>query len=213
MTSGPTPSPGAPRCSPSCRRSAALERADLCVALDQKAELIDSIHEQVAGECLERKADGCSSGQHQRRRRQVNANFRTWVLDEPAGGRRVDDHRQEAVLQGIAAEDVGDLRADDGAKAIIEERPGRMLARGAAAEVAARDEDAAIAGGGAVEDEVLLRRAFRVIAPVGEEVLAQAIPSGRRQEARGNDLIVSILAAASTTVRERRVRIGSYCAR
>jgi len=68
-----------------------------------------------------------------------------WVLDEPAGGRRVDDHRQEAVLQGIAAEDVGDLRADDGAKAIIEERPGRMLARGAAAEVAARDEDAAIA--------------------------------------------------------------------
>ncbi len=59
------------------------------------------------------------------------------MLQQPLRGLLIDDDGQKAVLQGIAAEDIGNLRADDGAKPIIEQRPWRMLARRAAAEIAA----------------------------------------------------------------------------
>src|SRR5580704_8550111 len=100
------------------------------------------------------------------------------MFDEPLACRGIDDHRQQTVLQGIAAEDVGDLRADDSAKAVIQECPRGMFARGAAAEVAARDEDAAIARIRTVENEVV-PRSVGVISPVGEEMLAEAIARGR----------------------------------
>jgi len=64
------------------------------------------------------------------------------------------------VVPGAAnpAEDVGDLGADDGPEAMIDERPRCVLARGAAAEVAPRDEHLAGGGGGLIQGEVRARR-------------------------------------------------------
>src|SRR5205809_183613 len=49
--------------------------------------------------------------------------------------------RQKAVLQRVVLEDFAERRRDDGAKAVVAQRPGRVLARGADAEVLAREQD------------------------------------------------------------------------
>src|SRR5690606_36584148 len=60
----------------------------------------------------------------------------------------VDDDRQDAVLETVIVEDVGEAGGDDTADSEIEESPGCMLPRGAAAEIIAGDEDLGIAVGG-----------------------------------------------------------------
>jgi hypothetical protein len=47
----------------------------------------------------------------------------------------------DAVLAGVGEEDVGECGRDDGAEAVVAERPGGVLAARAAAEVLAGDED------------------------------------------------------------------------
>ena len=55
--------------------------------------------------------------------------------------------RQDAVLEAVVVEDVGEARRDDAADAEIEQRPGRVLAARAAAEVLAGDQDLRVAVG------------------------------------------------------------------
>ena len=50
-------------------------------------------------------------------------------------------HRQQPDLRAVGPEDVGEARRDDRPEAVVLERPGRVLAAGPAAEVAAADED------------------------------------------------------------------------
>ncbi len=59
----------------------------------------------------------------------------------------------DAVLAGVGEEDVGEGGGDDGEEAVLVERPGGVLARGAAAEVLFGDEDLRAVVGGVVEDE------------------------------------------------------------
>src|SRR5579871_6806321 len=108
---------------------------------------------------------------------------------QPSRGGFIHDHRHQSILQRIVTEDVGDLGADDRAKAIVEQCPGRMLARRAAAEVAAADEDLSAPGRRIVEYEVLPWAAGRVIAPIIEQVLAQSLARGSPQKARRDDLV------------------------
>src|SRR4030095_16698582 len=89
----------------------------------------------------------------------------------------------------VVAEDVGDLGADDGAEAVVQQRPRRMLARGAAAKIAAGHQNGAACSLWSIEREVGLRRAVRVVAPVCESLSAQAFFRGRSQKARGDDLV------------------------
>jgi hypothetical protein len=49
--------------------------------------------------------------------------------------------RQNAVLEAVVVEDVGEAWCDDAADAEVEQRPGRVLARRAAAEILAGDQD------------------------------------------------------------------------
>ena len=53
----------------------------------------------------------------------------------------VDGDGQEPVLQRVVLEDVGERQGDDRANPPRRERPDRVLARRAAAEVPRRDED------------------------------------------------------------------------
>jgi hypothetical protein len=64
-----------------------------------------------------------------------------------------------------------------------------MLARGAATEVLTYHENFRTFYFGSVQDEVGVGASAVVIAPVGEEVLAETFPGCAFQETGGNDLI------------------------
>src|SRR6185437_10454021 len=68
-----------------------------------------------------------------------------------------EDDRQQAVLEAVVEEDVGVAGREDGAKAILLERPWRMLARRTAAEVLACQEDGRALEARLVENEVRIR--------------------------------------------------------
>ena len=85
-----------------------------------------------------------------------------------------------------------------------------MLARGAAAEVAAGDQDAAARAPRAGSARNRARRAGGVVAPVGEQMLARARRASWCVRKRAGMIwSVSMLAAGRTTVRERKVLMGS----
>src|SRR5439155_22458292 len=89
------------------------------------------------------------------------------------------DYGQQAVLAAVAEKYVGVGRRDQGAKAVLGERPGRVLARAAAAEVLARKQYARALVAWLVEHEIgveraacvgLVRPALVKIAPGVEQV-------------------------------------------
>src|SRR2546421_5054286 len=96
---------------------------------------------------------------------------------------------QDAVLRAVVHEDVCEGGRDDGAEAVVEERPGRVLARGAAAEVAPGDEDGRATVARLVQDERRVGRAVRIVAPVVEEELAEARALDALEELLRDDLV------------------------
>jgi hypothetical protein len=64
-----------------------------------------------------------------------------------------------------------------------------VLARRAAAEIAAGDEDCRTAYIRVIQNEFRARPAVFVVTPVSEKVLAQSFFRRRRQETRRNDLV------------------------
>ena len=62
--------------------------------------------------------------------------------------------RQHAVLEAVVVEDVGEAGRDEHAEALVFERPRGMLAAGAAAEIAPREQHARAFGLGPVQFEV-----------------------------------------------------------
>ena len=99
-----------------------------------------------------------------------------------------DDDREHKVVQLIVLMNVSKERADDYSETITGYCPCGVLAAGARAKVLAGHEDAAGVAG-IVEDEVLLQAAVFVIAPVAEEVVAEAFLVSSLEEAGGDDLV------------------------
>ena len=104
---------------------------------------------------------------------------------------------QHEVVQLVVLVDVGKERGDDHAETIAGNGPGGMLAARARTEVLACHQNlmhtfaGCLAVVGLVEDEVLLRLALLVVAPVAEQVVAEEALVPRRgfQEAGRNDLV------------------------
>jgi hypothetical protein len=84
-----------------------------------------------------------------------------------------EDHGDDAVLEGVAGEDIREGRRDDGLDAEIEQRPRCVFTAGTAAEVVARDEDRRALELGAVEDVV------RILAQRLERAAAKAFAADR----------------------------------
>ena len=85
-----------------------------------------------------------------------------------------DADRQDAVLEAVVVEDVAERGRDHAADTEIEQRPRRVLAARAAAEIVAGDQDLGIAVGGLVEDEIRILAAVVIVAPFREQSLAEA---------------------------------------
>ena len=95
---------------------------------------------------------------------------------------------QHAVLEGVVEEDVGEGRGDDALDAEVVERPGGVLARGAAAEVGARaDDDLGGAVRVAVKHERGVLGAIGVVAHLVEEGRSQAGALDGLEELLGDD--------------------------
>src|SRR6202020_244324 len=87
-------------------------------------------------------------------------------------------NREQADLGAVGAEDVGEARRDDRLKAIVLERPRRVLTARPAAEVATRDED-----------RVGRQVPARLPHPVEEQELAKSGSRDPLEELLGDDLI------------------------
>src|ERR1700761_5454915 len=93
--------------------------------------------------------------------------------------------REQADLRAVGAEDVGEAGGDDRLKPVVLERPRRVLAAGATAEVAAGHEDG-----------VLRQIPVGLLGPVVEEELPKAGALDPLEELLGDDLIgVDVVAA------------------
>ena len=98
-------------------------------------------------------------------------------------------HRQQPAAERVAAEDVGERRRDHRADAVVLERPHRVLARRAAAEVAPGHQHRAAAVRVLVEHEVRALGAAVVVAPGVEEERAEAGALDALEELLGDDLV------------------------
>src|ERR1700722_11053182 len=70
---------------------------------------------------------------------------------------RVENDRQNAVLEAVAIKDVGKTGGYHRAYAVIEERPDRMLATRAATEIVAREQNFRTCVAGVVQREIRSR--------------------------------------------------------
>src|SRR5690606_14923616 len=155
--------------------AAAFERGDRGVLLQQVAELVDAFQQAGPGERVQRELETTAVGQGEAARGDVDRKLDAGRVQQLVHHRLLQHDGQQAVLQRVAAEDVGDLAADDRAQAQVEQRPRRVLARGTAAEVAAGDQDLRALVSRAVERKVRVRRTIRQCAPVVERVPAQSL--------------------------------------
>ena len=83
------------------------------------------------------------------------------IGEQPIDLRLRQHDRQQAVLEAVVVEDVGVRRRDHRAEAVVGERPRRVLARAAAAEVAAREQDRRALVARLVQHEVGIERPLR----------------------------------------------------
>ena len=166
-----------------------LVRFDGCVLREQEAELIDAIQQAVARETFERKFHLRAVGQRERGAFDVDGDFDARIGEQPRVSLLVDDDGQQAVLQAVGAEDVGELGADDGLESEILQRPGRMFTRRPATDVAAGDENRGAFRFGTVQHEIGLRIAGGVVAPVGEQMFAESGLRRGGEKPRRDDLV------------------------
>src|SRR5260221_3056682 len=143
----------------------------------------------MAGEGLDGKSGRGAVRQRQARGGKIDIDLDARIFQQPLRRGVAHGDGQKAVLQRMALEDVRDLGAEDGANAVVKQCPGSMFARGAAAEVASGHQDLAAGRLGTIQYEGGVGSAVGEIAPVGEQLPAEAILGGRRQETRRNDLV------------------------
>ena len=107
-------------------------RPDLGVLREEVAELVRARQDHPLGERVDVEVDGRAVGQQDALLGEVDGQLGVGVgreeLEQPGVGRRVDDDRQHAVLEAVAAEDVGVRGREDRPDAPRGQRPRRVLA-------------------------------------------------------------------------------------
>src|SRR5258708_6077491 len=212
ITSGPMPSPGSTsrlrfdaivvflfqlsgllgrRVQPGLRfLLARLEVVDVRLLLHGEPDIVEAVQQAMLAKRIDVEMDGAAVGTLDLLLLQVD-------LDDGIGAaariihqlgddllRHLD--RQDAVLEAVVVEDVGEILGDDAADAEVEQRPRRVLAARAAAEIGAGDDDLGVLVGRLVEDEILLLAVGRP-AHLVEQPFLQAGAFDGFQEVLGND--------------------------
>src|SRR5262245_50719673 len=136
VTSGPIPSPlrtaivatmgQASRTSVTVRR---LVRRDGLSLREEELQLVDAFHQAVARERLDRKRRPAAVGQGDGGALEIDGDLGAGIGQQLRVRLGFDHDREQAVLERVAAEDVGERGADDRADAVVVEGPDRVLAR------------------------------------------------------------------------------------
>ena len=98
-------------------------------------------------------------------------------------------NRQQAVVQGVVAEDVGKEAADHDTESVVVDGPSSVFARGAATEVIPCDEDGSFVVGVVIDRKVGDELVILGISPVSEEVVAESFSFGCLEESGGDNLV------------------------
>src|SRR5438046_3343174 len=90
-----------------------------------------------------------------------------------------ETHRDDPILTAVGVKDVRERRCENRTEAVLAERPHRVLARRAAAEILPREQDARAPSDGMVELEVRIRAAVGPESPVVEQGRPEPVRSTR----------------------------------
>ncbi len=111
--------------------------------LQRQADAIQAVEHAVAAEIVDLKAVGFIPGFNYLRFQihfKRNARVGLHQLEQLIDLLVAQGHRQQLVIEAVAVKDIGKARGDNDLKAVIGQRPRRVLARGAAAEVFPRQQ-------------------------------------------------------------------------
>jgi hypothetical protein len=111
--------------------------------LQRQADAIQAVEHAVAAEIVDLKAVGFIPGFNYLRFQihfKRNARVGLHQLEQLVDLLVAQGHRQQLVIEAVAVKDIGKARGDNDLKAVIGQRPRRVLARGAAAEVFPRQQ-------------------------------------------------------------------------
>src|SRR5574337_956750 len=190
------------------RQPLGFERADLVLVAQRETDVVEAAQQAVFAERrdFERElgAVGLDHALALQVDRQPVAGERRDLVEQLRDLRFGEHDRQHAVLEAVVEEDVGIARRDQRAKAVLLQRPGRVLAARPAAEVLAREQDRRALVARLVQHEVGVRAARgRVhaglavvqVAPLVEQVRAEAGLLDRLEELLRDDRVgVDVLA-------------------
>src|SRR6266446_592685 len=200
ITSGPMPSPGRKRILYVIRGglhprfglfAARLEFGNLVLVAQRQSDVVPAIEQALLAEGIDFEFEAASVGAADFLLLEIDADdgigaaFRVVHQFVDIGLRQHD--RQNAVLEAVVVEDVGEGRRDNAAYAEIEQRPGRVLARRAAAEIRARDEDLRVSVCRLVEHKVGILGAVRLRALLEKQRGAEPGAFDGFQELLGDD--------------------------
>src|SRR5579864_246678 len=152
-----------------------FETRDGRLLLKYVAKFVDAFEQAMPGEAVDGKFDGAAAGQGEGLGSQVDFDRGIGIGEQFGVDVARHDDGQKRVLECISTEDIGEGSADYGAKSVLQERPGRVLTRAAAAEIIAGEQDFGCFGLGLVQDEIRFRFASRVVAPVIEQLITEAL--------------------------------------
>ena len=163
-----------------------LEGFEVVLVGEREGDVVEAVEEPVAGEVVEgeglleaRRFYDAAFEVHGELCLRVLAHDSKKLLHRLLG--ELDG--EEAYLGAVVLEDVGEGRGYDGAEAVVLDGPGGVLPAGPAPEVLAGEEDDRVLVLGLVEHEL------GVLAPGGEEELAEAGPLDALEGVTRHDLV------------------------
>src|SRR3984893_16274090 len=160
------------------RRRLGLESFNFRGLLEGQAGIVETVREAMFAERVDIESDDAAIGAANflgfeiYRERRIGAEL--GVIHELGEVFWRNNDRKNTVLEAVVIENIGKTRRDDAADPKVEERPGSMLARGAATEIIFRDKNFGFAIGRLVEDELGIFGSIFLVAEFGEKPAAQA---------------------------------------
>src|ERR1700720_4353236 len=160
------------------RRRVGLESLDFRGLLQGQTDIVETVREAMFAERVDIEGDDSAIGAANflgfeiNRERRIGAAL--GVIHELGEVVWRDNDRKNTVLEAVVVENIGKTRRNDAADSKVEERPGRMLARGAATEIIFRDKNFSFAIGRLVQYELGVFGSILIVAELGEKPAAQA---------------------------------------
>src|SRR5208282_3714282 len=154
-----------------------FEALDL-VALDHgQADVVETVEQTVLAVCVDLELHDAAVGSADFLLREIDrecgVGAALGIVEQLLQDLRRDLHRQNAVLETVVVKNIAERGRDHARDAEILERPGRVLARRAAAEIAASDQDLCLAISRLVEHKIGVLAAVVAVALFGEQSLAK----------------------------------------